>query len=133
MVCQIKFYRKEKTKMSRNDVMYDEEFVRRYMKKIDEAGVPVAHKIYAVKQINAVFEVIADALAEGRSVRRQNFGKFEPRYRQSRKGLNPQTGEPLTIPASRNVGFTVGKKLHERIADVQFEKDTHGHFKPIAK
>lgn len=119
--------------MTKNNVVYDDEFVKSYMKKIDEAGVPVAHKIYAVKQINAVFEVIADALADGRSVRRQNFGKFEVRYRQPRKGLNPQNGQPLDIPASRNVGFTVGKKLHDRIADVQFEKDANGHFKPVVK
>ncbi len=47
----------------------------------------------------------------GQAVRREHrfsmpkFGVFTQRYRKARTGVNPQTGAPIKIPASKTVGF----------------------------
>ena len=43
------------------------------------------------------------------------FGSFNPKYRAERKGRNPQTGEELTIKASKGVGFSAGKAFKDRL------------------
>ena len=40
-------------------------------------------------------------------------GSFDMRSRKAREGRNPQTGEPMQIPASRTVGFKPGKAWKE--------------------
>jgi DNA-binding protein HU-beta len=44
------------------------------------------------------------------------FGTFQTRKRKKRKGRNPQTGETITIPASRFPAFSAGKSLKGRVA-----------------
>ncbi len=65
--------------------------------------------------IDAAFEVISDALAEGQRVTLTGFGTFEVRERQEREGVNPQTGKKMTIPATRTPGFTASSTLKEKI------------------
>jgi len=43
------------------------------------------------------------------------FGSFAVRKRKARDGRNPQTGEVIKIPASKTVGFSVGKALKEAV------------------
>jgi DNA-binding protein HU-beta len=43
------------------------------------------------------------------------FGKFVLVHRKARVGRNPQTGEPLKIPAQRVVRFRVGKALKDAV------------------
>ncbi len=38
-----------------------------------------------------------------------NLGIFRLRKLKARTGRNPQTGEPIKIPARKKVGFTVAK------------------------
>ncbi len=61
--------------------------------------------------VSAVFDVIADALKRGEKVVVTGFGTFLVRNRAARKGRNPQTGEEITIPATKTPGFTAGKAL----------------------
>ncbi len=61
--------------------------------------------------VAAVFDVIADALKRGEKVVVTGFGTFLVRKRAARKGRNPQTGEEITIPATKTPGFTAGKAL----------------------
>ncbi len=65
--------------------------------------------------VNAVFDVIADALKRGEKVVVTGFGTFVVRKRAARKGRNPQTGEEITIPATKTPGFTAGKALKRAI------------------
>ena len=60
--------------------------------------------------LNAVLDEITGAVAKGDSVSLIGFGTFSVRERSARMGKNPQTGEPMEIPASKTVGFKVGKK-----------------------
>jgi DNA-binding protein HU-beta len=39
------------------------------------------------------------------------FGSFKVVNRKGRKGRNPQTGKPITIPAKRVVKFTASQKI----------------------
>ena len=59
--------------------------------------------------------VIANELAAGRKVQITGFGTFMTRKRKKRKGRNPQTGQEITIPATKFPAFTAGKALKGRI------------------
>lgn len=59
--------------------------------------------------------IIASELNAGRKVQITGFGTFQVRKRKKREGRNPQTGEPIQIPASRFPAFTSGRALKERI------------------
>ena len=59
--------------------------------------------------------IIASELNAGRKVQITGFGTFQIRKRKKREGRNPQTGEPIEIPASRFPAFTSGRALKERI------------------
>lgn len=65
--------------------------------------------------VNAVLDAIAGALKEGDKVQLIGFGTFDVKSRAARTGRNPRTGETLTIAASKNVGFSAGKKLKDAI------------------
>lgn len=66
--------------------------------------------------VNAVLDVIADALKEGDKVQIIGFGSFEVKNRPERVGKNPQTGEKITIAASKAPVFKAGKALKDSIA-----------------
>lgn len=65
--------------------------------------------------LNALIEGTMDALAEGESVKLSGFGSFNVRERKERQGVNPQTGAPITIPASKAVVFRASKALKEKL------------------
>ena len=58
-------------------------------------------KAAAGQMAGAVFSAIADALTRNESVAIAGFGKFAVRSRVARQGGNPQTGEPVAVPASK--------------------------------
>ena len=69
----------------------------------------------AQQALNALIDVITNALKEKDSVNLIGFGTFTPRSRAARTGKNPQTGETLQIPASNTVGFKPGKNLKDAV------------------
>lgn len=69
----------------------------------------------AEKTINALFSVIESALAKDDKVQIIGFGTFETRAREERKGRNPQTGQEITIAASKNPVFKAGKGLKDAV------------------
>lgn len=69
----------------------------------------------AEKAVNAVFASVQKALVEDDKVQIIGFGTFEVRTRAARKGHNPQTGETIEIPASKNPVFKAGKALKEAV------------------
>lgn len=60
--------------------------------------------------VDAVFAAVADYLAAGESSV-DRAGNFEVRERAARKGRNPQSGEEITIAASKVPAFKAGKAL----------------------
>ncbi|MEK3953311.1 MAG: HU family DNA-binding protein [Psychrobacillus psychrotolerans] len=69
----------------------------------------------ASKAVEAVFESIQTALADGEKVQLIGFGNFEVRERAARKGRNPQTGEEIDIAASKVPAFKPGKALKDAV------------------
>ena len=67
--------------------------------------------------VDAVFEAVGEALANGEEVRIAGFGTFGTRNRPARTGRNPQTGESLSIPASTAPAFKPGKTLKDAVND----------------
>lgn len=65
--------------------------------------------------VNAVFDLISDALGKGEKVVITGFGTFLIRSRAARRGRNPQTGEPIQIPTKKTPGFTAGKTIKRAI------------------
>ncbi|MDC7783988.1 HU family DNA-binding protein [Priestia megaterium] len=67
------------------------------------------------KAVDALFETISNTLAKEEKIQLIGFGTFEVRERSERTGRNPQTGEEMTIPASKVPAFKPGKELKEAI------------------
>lgn len=65
--------------------------------------------------VNSVFDIITDHLAKGESILISNFGTFEVRTRAERKGINPSTGESITIEEQKTPAFKAGKQLKDRL------------------
>ncbi len=78
----------------------------------EEAGMPEGE---AQKYFDAFEEVVTEALKGGEEVRITGFGKFSVRERKAREGRNPQTGEKMTIPASKVPAFSAGNGLKEAV------------------
>ena len=57
------------------------------------------------KAVDALFETISNTLAKEEKIQLIGFGTFEVRERAERTGRNPQTGEEMTIPASKGSCF----------------------------
>jgi len=70
-------------------------------------------KTQANAAVDALVATICDALSNGDSVGLIGFGTFEAKNRPARTGRNPQTGEPLDIPAKTVPVFKAGKKLRD--------------------
>lgn len=65
--------------------------------------------------LNSVLEGIETSLIEEGKITFVGFGTFEVRERAAREGRNPKTGAPISIAASKNVGFKAGKALKEKL------------------
>ncbi|NJN89517.1 MAG: HU family DNA-binding protein [Leptolyngbyaceae cyanobacterium SL_5_14] len=71
----------------------------------------------AGQALDALIDVVMQAIASGEKVTLVGFGSWELRDRKSRIGRNPKTGEEMTIPAAKVPGFTPGKTFKERVND----------------
>ncbi|MFE4123203.1 HU family DNA-binding protein [Priestia sp. YIM B13486] len=69
----------------------------------------------AKKAVEALFETVSNTLAKEEKIQLIGFGTFEVRERAARTGRNPQTGEEMTIPASKAPAFKPGKELKEAV------------------
>jgi DNA-binding protein HU-beta len=70
----------------------------------------------SAKAIEAVVEVITQALSRGEKVQLVGFGNFEPHKREARKGRNPRTGAEIKIAARTVPVFKAGKALKDAVA-----------------
>ena len=61
--------------------------------------------------INALVGSITEALAAGDKVSIIGFGTFEVKERKAREGMNPRTGEKITIEGYKAPVFKAGKQL----------------------
>ena len=78
----------------------------------EKAGLSKAD---ASKALAATVESITDALKVGDKVSLIWFGTFSMLQRAARTGKNPQTGEALTLPASKAAKFKAGQQLKDAV------------------
>ena len=69
----------------------------------------------AENAVKAFADTIAEELKNGNKVQIVGFGTFEVSERAAREGRNPQTGESMTIAASKTPKFKAGKALKDFI------------------
>ena len=91
----------------------------------------------AERLVEIVFESIIETLNQGEKIELRGFGSFRVRERGARRGRNPKTGDPVSIPAKRVPYFKPGKELKElindensgspRIGDKSFTPDQRRH------
>ena len=70
-----------------------------------------ASKALAERAVEAVLEGIKAGIKKDSSVQLIGFGTFTVAKRAARKGVNPKTGEKISIKASKNVKFKAGTAL----------------------
>ena len=79
----------------------------------EEAGLS---KKDAEKALKAFTDIVAAELKKGEKIQLVGFGTFEVSERAAREGRNPQTGEAMTIEASKSPKFKAGKALKDAIS-----------------
>ena len=55
--------------------------------------------------IDTLFELMKQSLQDGEDVIIHGFGRFSVKEKQARRGRNPQTGDPMTLPARKIATF----------------------------
>lgn len=75
----------------------------------------VGSKKAAGEALDAVLDAIAKTLSNGGEVSFTGFGKFHVAERGPRQGVNPRTGERITIPGGRVPRFSAGSALKARV------------------
>ena len=70
-------------------------------------------KQQAERVLDAFFDTVRSAVGGNDKVSWPGFGSFSATQRTARTGRNPQTGEPVKIPASRAVKFSAGSALKD--------------------
>jgi DNA-binding protein HU-beta len=75
----------------------------------------IGSKKQAADAVEAVLDGIADSLRGGDSVNFTGFGKFSVAERGPRQGVNPRTGERITIAGGRVPKFSAGAGLKSKV------------------
>lgn len=78
----------------------------------DGAGLSKAD---ADKALKVFIDTVVAAVARDDSVALPGFGKFSRTDRKAREGRNPRTGEPVHIPASKAVKFSVAADFKKQV------------------
>lgn len=75
----------------------------------------IGNKRAAGDAVDAVLDTIADVLRSGADVNFTGFGKFHVAERGPRQGVNPRTGERITIPGGKVPRFSAGSALKSKV------------------
>ena len=65
--------------------------------------------------VEALGNVVDNALVAGETVQIAGFGAFTVKEKAAYTGRNPRTNEPVEIPASRRVTFSASKTLKDKL------------------
>ncbi len=77
-----------------------------------EAGLT---KSDAKKALEATLSTVKDALAAGDKVQLVGFGTFAVAEKPAREGINPRSGQKITIAAKKVAKFKAGAEFSEAI------------------
>ena len=67
------------------------------------------------KIVNEVFDAITEGIVNDGKVVLTGFGSFEKYFQDGYDGVNPSTGEKLSVKGGYKVRFSSSKKLKENI------------------
>lgn len=84
-----------------------------YEAKPDSFG---GKKKAAKEAVEAVFDVVMDAMHRGETVALTGFGTFRPVVVASRERVNPRTGGKVVCGESVRVAFKASKVLNQRLS-----------------
>ena len=82
---------------------------------VDSIADGFASKKAAADAVEAILDGITDTLAGGGEISFTGFGKFSVAERGPRQGVNPRTGERITIAGGRAPKFSAGAGLKSRV------------------
>lgn len=71
----------------------------------------------ASQLVEAVLDLMSDALVQGEQVKISSFGTFSVRDKAARVGRNPKTGEEVPINPRRVLTFRPSHLMKDRVAD----------------
>lgn len=75
----------------------------------------IGSKKEAGDAMDAVLDAIAQVLQDGGEISFTGFGKFSVSERGPRQGVNPRTGERISIPAATVPRFSAGSGLKKKV------------------
>lgn len=84
------------------------EFVNKYAEKYE------CSKKDAVVIVDNMINTVMEVVSSGEKINITGFGVMEVKERKERKGINPTTKEPMTIPASKVIRFKAGSEFKKR-------------------
>jgi DNA-binding protein HU-beta len=76
----------------------------------EESGIS---KKAAGMALNSMVKAIHEVLKKGDKIRVDDLGSFSVVKRQARQGVNPRTGKPIKIPATKAPKFAAAKALKD--------------------
>ena len=79
------------------------------------AGDAGISKAAADRALKSLLDCVTQALKNGDRVSLVGFGTFSVSKRGARTGRNPQTGETISIKASKATKFSAGKSLKDAV------------------
>jgi DNA-binding protein HU-beta len=82
---------------------------------VDRIAGQFETKKAASDAVEAVLDGITNTLASGGEVNFTGFGKFSVAERGPRQGVNPRTGERITIAGGRVPKFSAGAGLKQKV------------------
>lgn len=77
----------------------------------------IGSKKLAGDAVDAMLDTITSALTSGEEVNFTGFGKFHVAERGPRQGVNPRTGERITIPGGKVPRFSAGSALKTKVKE----------------
>ena len=75
----------------------------------------IGTKKAAGDSLDAVLDAVTDVLSNGGEINFTGFGKFHVAERGPRQGVNPRTGERITIPGGKVPRFSAGSGLKSEV------------------
>ena len=72
-------------------------------------------KKMAEDAVETIFDTIMHSLSKGDEVSIAGFGAFVTKKRSARMGVNPRTGQKISIPATTTPKFRAGKALKDAV------------------
>ncbi len=82
---------------------------------VDQIAGNFKNKKAAADAVETVLDGITDTLAGGGEISFTGFGKFSVAERGPRQGVNPRTGERITIAGGRVPKFSAGAGLKQKV------------------